>query len=76
MPTMYVHRPESNGRETVWISEGEMDWWRAFCNKHGWPTATVTEYKEWGGFFPPHPESVGDVMFYPKARRRLPRLSR
>lgn len=72
---MLVHDPRS-GRDSVWVRESEMDWWRGYCAKHGWATATLMEYREWGGFFPPHPESVGDAMFYPDTRRRRPRRSR
>lgn len=69
---------QRDGPEKLWVPGGEESEWIKRFARWGTVAVTVHQYREWGGFFPPHPESVGDVMFYPKAReaqrRRRSRL--
>lgn len=65
---------QERGLERVWVPVDEEDYWLGFWTRLGVPAARLADYKAWGGFFPPHPESVGDRMFYPKARKRAPSL--
>lgn len=67
---------QDHGTRRVWVPESEVDWWIGFYAKEGAPVVRWRDYHAWGGFFPPHPESVGDAMFYPDTRRRRHRRSR
>jgi hypothetical protein len=69
MPDIVVFT-QHRGTERVWVTETEVDHWLAFWHKGGCPAARYRDYQKWGGFFPPHPETVGDDMFYPATRRR------
>lgn len=66
------------GTEEVWVEAGTESAWLDRFRSWGTPACTLRDYRRWGGFFPPHPESVGDVMCYPQAReaqrRRRSRL--
>jgi hypothetical protein len=69
MPDIIVFT-QDRGPERVWVTESDVDMWLEFWHRDGSPAARWRDYREWGGFFPPHPESVGDDMFYPPTRRR------
>jgi hypothetical protein len=69
---------QARGRERVWVPTDQEAEWIARFTRWGDAVCTARQYTEWRGFFPPHPESVGEVMIYPKARelqrRRRSRL--
>lgn len=69
MPDIVVFT-QHRGTERVWVTESDVDYWLDFWHRSGVPAARWRDYRTWGGFFPPHPETAGDVMFYPATRRR------
>jgi len=70
MPDIVVFR-QAHGKQRVWVPEADVEWWLRFWARQGAPTCRWRDYRSWGGFFPPHPEAVGDLMFYPRSRGRL-----
>jgi hypothetical protein len=75
MPDLVIFR-QSSGRERVWVPEADVERWLTFWGRQGVPACRWRDYRSWGGFFPPHPESVGEVMIYPRVRSRRIAASR
>lgn len=78
MASIVTFNPRNGRTERTWVPRADEEWWLRFWGKQGTPAARLADYQRWGGFFPPHPESVDEVMIYPKAReaqrRRRSRL--
>lgn len=68
MPDIVV-LTQHRGMERLWVRESDVEWWIRFYGRHGAPCVRWRDYQRWGGFWPPHPESVGEVMFYPRTRK-------
>ena len=69
MPDIVTFR-QDRGRTRGWVPEADVEWWLAFWARQGVPACRWRDYREWGGFFPPHPESSGELMIYPRVRSR------
>jgi hypothetical protein len=62
------------GHQRVWVPEADVEWWLHFWGRQGRPAARWRDYRAWGGFWPPHPETAGELMFYPAVRRMRPQV--
>lgn len=74
MPDLAVFSTK-RGLERVWVPRGEESEWIARFGRSGEAAALWRDYIANGRKFYPHPESVGEQMFYPATRGKRARVT-
>lgn len=62
MPNLVVFT-QHRGKETVWVTEADVEQWLAFWHRGGVPACRWRDYQAWGGFFPPL-RAATELMWY------------
>lgn len=53
---------QHEGMGRTWVPRADEDWWLRFWARQGVPAVLLSDYRRWGGFFPPATDPGWTVM--------------